>query len=378
MPVDDSALIYRDEKGSELTFAEMDNRIRALANAHDSLEETVLLAVNEDGTLKNARVGYAADTGASDTYAVTVSGSFADINSLIGVLVLVKANTTNAGASTLAVNGFAATDIKKDHGLDLDHADIVAGKVSAFLYNGTNFQLINPRSRSQVNYGVDVGAANAYKVEFADLAALSTSRFQMPAALYAGYRASFKAINDNTLAACTFEIKITSPSTSLSATIKKNGTLDPVAGDIKSGMIYDVVYDGTYWQISAVGGGVRSYRSTAIPIPTADGRLAAALSHGLGRTPDNVKWRLVNKGNASAVAHGYAVGDKIGLPAFYSTANEVEVFTPLESATVLDLMCRTSLGSRVILTKAATGTVAMTAAELAQDFDFDVYASVTN
>src|SRR5438045_2741826 len=118
MPVE--PLTLRLEKGSELTFAEGDGDFEKLRDAHDSLEETVLLAINEDGTLKNGRVGYAADTGATDAYAVTISGSFADINSLLGVLIVVKANTTNTGAVTLAVNGFAATAVKKDHGIALD------------------------------------------------------------------------------------------------------------------------------------------------------------------------------------------------------------------------------------------------------------------
>lgn len=318
MPVDDAALVYRDEKGSELNFPEMDNRIRALADAHDSLEETVLLAINADGTLKSAKVGYAADTGASDAYSVTITGSYANLDALLGVVIVVKANTTNQGEATLAVNGFAATVVKKQHGLTLDDADIVATKAAAFLYNGTSFQLLNPRSSAQSNYGADAGSANAYKIEFADLPALAASKFQMPTALYAGYRVSFKAANDNTTTS-TLEVKIVSPSTSLTGTIKRKGTTDVIASDIRTGYVYDAVYDGTNWILLNPSNSPQYYAQVD-STTGATGDLSNAVHvvpHTLGARPSRVEVVVVN----TSTELGYSVDDEVELYGFRNTGS---------------------------------------------------------
>lgn len=355
MPVDTDALVYRDEKGSELTFAEMDNRIRALADAHDSLEETTLLAINSDGTLKNAKVGYAADTGATDAYAVTITGSYATISELLGVLIVVKANTTNEGAITLAVNGFAATAVKKHHGLTLDNADVVAGKVAAFLYNGTDFQLLNPRTIALANYGADAGSANAYKIEFADLATLAASKFQMPAALYAGYRVSFKAANDNTTTS-TLEVKITSPSTSLTGTIKRKGTTDVIPGDIRAGYVYDAVYDGTNYILLNPSNSPQSYYtadSTAVSI-TVDNAAETikSFTHGLGAVPSRVEVTLV----CTSTDNGYAVDDEVNAVGVRSSAsNNTIVILWRNSTTIGVLFGNTALE---MITKTGAGTYA--------------------
>lgn len=355
MPVDDAALVYRDEKGSELTFPEMDNRIRALADAHDSLEETVLLAINADGTLKSAKVGYAADTGASDAYSVTITGSYANLDALLGVVIVVKANTTNQGAVTLAVNGFAATAVKKNHGLTLDDADIVVSKVAAFLYNGTDFQLLNPRSSAQSNYGADAGSANAYKIEFADLPALAASKFQMPTALYAGYRVSFKAANDNTTTS-TLEVKIVSPSTSLTGTIKRKGTTDVIASDIRTGYVYDAVYDGTNWILLNPSNSPQSYYtgdSTAVSI-TIDNAAETikSFTHGLGAVPSRIEVTLV----CTSTDNGYAVDDEVNAVGVRSAAsNNSIVLLWRNSTTIGVLFGNTALE---MITKTGAGTYA--------------------
>lgn len=88
------------------------------------------------------------------------------------------------------------------------------------------------------NYLVDTGVANAYVVTFPNT---------MTVTLTAGLQIQFKASATNTGAS-------TINPNSLGATaIKKNGSVSLAAMDIVSGTIYTVEYDGTNFQIIAVG-----------------------------------------------------------------------------------------------------------------------------
>jgi len=85
---------------------------------------------------------YAADSGATDAYAITLSpapGSYTT-----GMVVNFKANTANTGAATLNVNSLGAKTIKKQKDLDLSDNDIKAGSIVQVVYDGTNFQMLNP------------------------------------------------------------------------------------------------------------------------------------------------------------------------------------------------------------------------------------------
>lgn len=90
------------------------------------------------GVLKSESL-YAADAGANDDYAITLSP--APTAYVIGMTVVFKANTANTGASTLAVNGLTAKPIKKLYNQALDTGDILAGQIATVIYDGTNFQL---------------------------------------------------------------------------------------------------------------------------------------------------------------------------------------------------------------------------------------------
>lgn len=82
---------------------------------------------------------YAADTGAANAYAVTLSPAPMLV---AGSIVVFKATNGNTGASTLAVNGGSAIAIKKSVAADLSSGDIAAGQIVSVVYDGTNFQLI--------------------------------------------------------------------------------------------------------------------------------------------------------------------------------------------------------------------------------------------
>lgn len=85
---------------------------------------------------------YAADTGAANAYAVTLSPAPTIV---AGSEVVFVAANTNTGASTVAVNGGSATPIKKNDGATaLAAGDITAGQLVTLKFDGTNWQMIAP------------------------------------------------------------------------------------------------------------------------------------------------------------------------------------------------------------------------------------------
>lgn len=97
--------------------------------------------VTQTGFQKNAEK-YAADAGANDTYAITLSP--VPTSYATGMVVHFKANTANTGACTLNVNSLGAKTIKRDYNVDLDTGDILANQLVSVIYDGTNFQMISP------------------------------------------------------------------------------------------------------------------------------------------------------------------------------------------------------------------------------------------
>ncbi len=84
--------------------------------------------------------GYAADTGDSDDYAITVSPAIAEYAA--GQMFCFSANSANTGASTLNVCDLGAVAIKKlsASGLaDTEDGDIPAGAAIPVIHNGTYF-----------------------------------------------------------------------------------------------------------------------------------------------------------------------------------------------------------------------------------------------
>lgn len=78
--------------------------------------------------------------------AITASPSPAYPNYSAGMGIKVKIASTNSGSATLNISGHGAVTIKKETeaGLvNLQAGDLVAGAIKEFVYDGTNFQLLN-------------------------------------------------------------------------------------------------------------------------------------------------------------------------------------------------------------------------------------------
>jgi hypothetical protein len=89
---------------------------------------------------------YAADAGANDTYAITLSPAPAAYTT--GMVVRFKANTINTGAATLNVNGLGAKTIVKGVSTTLDSGDIAASQFITVVYDGTNFVMQSPTAQA--------------------------------------------------------------------------------------------------------------------------------------------------------------------------------------------------------------------------------------
>ena len=88
------------------------------------------------------RNAYAEDTGVANACVISVPRlPVASLAALLGQEIIFKAKVTNTGAVTLAVNGLAATAIKKAGSTDLTANDILAGSLVSVVYDGTVFQL---------------------------------------------------------------------------------------------------------------------------------------------------------------------------------------------------------------------------------------------
>lgn len=95
---------------------------------------------------------YVVDTGSASTYVIAPSPVItAYATGQQFTFIAITANSANSGVSTLAVNGLAQKTIKKYFNTSLVVNDIVVGQVVTVVYDGTNFQMINPVGQGYVD-----------------------------------------------------------------------------------------------------------------------------------------------------------------------------------------------------------------------------------
>lgn len=94
----------------------------------------------------NKGIGYVADTGAVNAYVATIVPAIFSLTT--GIEVTVRISVTNTSTTpTLNVNGLGVkTIIRNDTGGVLNVGDLQTGVPHKFVYDGTNWRLINPYS----------------------------------------------------------------------------------------------------------------------------------------------------------------------------------------------------------------------------------------
>lgn len=194
---------------------------------------------------------YIITTGGTTAYIATVDAQLVVGDMVAGFHIKIKMNATNTGASTLRIDDSGGTllvakAIKKYGSAALVAGDLVSGTVYFLIYDGTNFQIQSELISGNLKYAADAEASDTYVIILSPV----------PTAYVEGMMMSFKANTANT-GACTLNVN------GLGAkSIKKLHDQDPVTGDIESGQIVTVVYDGTNFQMqSQLGAELTSWTS---------------------------------------------------------------------------------------------------------------------
>ena len=139
---------YQLIDGTGADAADVNNPINALEVSFDSL----ILAA-----LQKRAHSYAASTGSSGTYAVTLSPVPASYAA--GMKGTFKANHANPGAATLNVNSLGPVALKKMDGSALSASEIPSGAIVNWEHDGTNIQVLVDGSGSAAAAATSAAAA---------------------------------------------------------------------------------------------------------------------------------------------------------------------------------------------------------------------------
>lgn len=180
---------------------------------------------------------FALDTGTTNALVAALSPVISTLTQGMSI-VLTVANSNN-GPSTLNLNGLGNKNITYQ-GNALQGGELVAGQNIALSYNGATWNLMSVSANQSHVYtgGTSTGSANAQVV-----ASVTPSGFS----LIFGNIVTFTAGFTNT-GATTANISSTGV-----ITIKKKssggGLVDLAASDLTSGQVYQIIYDGVFWEL---------------------------------------------------------------------------------------------------------------------------------
>lgn len=99
---------------------------------------------------------YIATTGSANTYVANLSPSVTAY--VAGQKFLLNINATNTGASTINFNAVGAKSIVKNGATALQGGELVSGRLYTIIYDGTNFQVVNPTPLPEIISGAHSSA----------------------------------------------------------------------------------------------------------------------------------------------------------------------------------------------------------------------------
>lgn len=108
---------------------------------YDGTNFQILSAAGKSFVSQTGSEIFGTDSVGTDSYAITVAPTFSLIT---GATFRVKIGTANTGPATLNVNGTGAIALVKNYNQPLVTGDLVAGQIIEVVYDGSNYQLINP------------------------------------------------------------------------------------------------------------------------------------------------------------------------------------------------------------------------------------------
>jgi hypothetical protein len=121
-------------------FVDIDTDVNDLYATTGTLS-TQVTSLTQD--TQNGSLLYANSTGDGVSYEVVLNPTPTALNA--GLLIHMKAHAQNTGPATLNINSLGIKTIKKTNGSDLKAGDMLSGSFCFLVYDGINFQLINPK-----------------------------------------------------------------------------------------------------------------------------------------------------------------------------------------------------------------------------------------
>lgn len=177
---DKNAILTNHKGGSAPVYAEAgmiwldDNTTPWLLKFYDGTDWITLGAIHAGnntytpfiGTSRPFNLGYAADSGSANAYAVAPSPAITAYAA--GMVVTLKPANANTAAATLAVSGLTAKNIKLMNGNDPVAGAMLTTGVYTLVYDGTNFVLTNPSGSPLQSKGSDIASASTVDLGAAD------------------------------------------------------------------------------------------------------------------------------------------------------------------------------------------------------------------
>ncbi len=127
-------------------------------DVNDLYETTTSLSSDLTSAKTTVQAGsslQASSTGSGTAYEINLTPAPTALT--FGLVIHMIAHVQNAGPATLDVNGLGTKVIKKIDGNDLKSRDILTGEACFLFYDGTNFQLINPKADQEQ---IDIATSN--------------------------------------------------------------------------------------------------------------------------------------------------------------------------------------------------------------------------
>ncbi len=121
-------------------------RISKLADPIDTLD-----AVNAR-VIQFNKLNYGVSAGSTNAYTLNLNP--APSQYIAGMEIAFQANAANSGGVTLNVNGLGSKNIFKSVSTALTANDILNGQIVKVIYDGTNFQIMNPNNGNGGNAGI--------------------------------------------------------------------------------------------------------------------------------------------------------------------------------------------------------------------------------
>ena len=303
---------------------------------------------------------YITSAGSANAYTATYAPSCASLAAIAGVPLRFKANFTNTGAATLAVDGLTAKAIKHRGNIALGGGEIVTNALCEVVYDVTldvftltsepaNLAPAVPAAAQNLVLAKDSGSPNSKVDITADalvlvdtlnnhfLATAVAVEANMAVTGSAG-RAADNGLDTGAEANSTlYYLWVVSNGTTVNALLSLSASAPSMPAGYGYKALVGAVYNGSGGDFEGLNTylGVKSFVSAEITVPAATGTTYAP--HALGQIPKTLRWVL----RCKTTELGYAVGDEVdALSAIATTTLDVSAYSVSATSTSVAITTR--------------------------------------